>query len=156
MSKTGTYRIRKAVIADIVEVQKLINQYAKKEQMLPRSLNELYENIRDIFVCEKDRTIVGTCCLHILWEDLAEIRSLAVRKQAQKEGIGTKLVKSALLEAKQLGVKRVFVLTYTPEFFTRLGFKEIDKATLPQKIWGECLKCHKFPNCDEMALIKEL
>jgi len=156
LSKTGTYRIRKAVIADIVEVQKLINQYAKKEQMLPRSLNELYENIRDIFVCEKDRTIVGTCCLHILWEDLAEIRSLAVRKQAQKEGIGTKLVKSALLEAKQLGVKRVFVLTYTPEFFTRLGFKEIDKATLPQKIWGECLKCHKFPNCDEMALIKEL
>ncbi|RME69123.1 MAG: N-acetyltransferase [Nitrospirae bacterium] len=156
MSEPTDYRIRKATVRDVPEVQKLINQFAKKEEMLPRSLNELYEGLRDIFVCEKDGKIVGTCSLHIIWEDLAEVRSLAVKKESQREGVGTKLVKKALKEAKALGIKRVFVLTYTPEFFKRLGFKEIDKSTLPQKIWGECLKCHKFPECDEVALIKEI
>lgn len=156
MSESSGYRIRKATVRDIPEVQRLINHFARKEEMLPRSLNELYETIRDIFVCEKDGLIVGTCSLHILWEDLAEVRSLAVRKEARKEGIGTGLVRRALREAKALGVKQVFVLTYMPEFFKRLGFREIDKSTLPHKIWGECLKCHRFPNCDEVALIKEI
>ncbi len=152
----GKYRIRKATVKDIPEVQKLINLFARREQMLPRSLHELYESIRDIFVCDSEGKILGTCSLHIHWEDLAEIRSLAVRKEATNMGIGTRLVRRAMAEAKRLGVNRVFVLTYTPEFFIKLGFQEIDKSTLPQKIWGECLKCHKFPNCDEVALIREI
>ncbi len=155
MSPDRAYRIRKATVRDIPEVQRLINHFARKEEMLPRSLNELYETVRDIFVCEAGGKLLGTCCLHILWEDLAEVRSLAVRKEAQGRGIGTALVKRALREAKALGVKKVFVLTYIPEFFRRLNFREVDKSTLPQKIWGECLKCHRFPECDEVAMLRE-
>jgi amino-acid N-acetyltransferase len=146
-------KIRKALISDVKPIYKLINEYAKKGQMLPRSLNELYENIRDFFVAEENGEISGVCALHILWEDLAEIRSLIVKKEFQKKGIAIKLVKECLIEASQLGVKKVFVLTYIPNFFKKLGFKEIDKSKLPQKIWGDCVKCPKFPECDEVALI---
>jgi amino-acid N-acetyltransferase len=146
-------KIRKAKISDIKTIHKLINDFSKKGQMLPRSLNELYENIRDFFVAEEDRKILGVCALHILWEDLAEIRSLIVQKEYRKKGNGTLLVKKCLSEAKQFGVKKVFVLTYIPEFFKKVGFKEIEKSQLPQKIWGDCIRCPKFPECDEIALI---
>jgi amino-acid N-acetyltransferase len=148
-------KIRKAAISDIKRIHKLINEFAKKGKMLPRSLNELYENIRDFFVAEENNEIKGVCALHILWEDLAEIRSLAVKKDSQKKGIGSLLVKKCLSEAKKLGVKKVFVLTYIPEFFKKTGFKELDKSKLPQKIWGDCIRCPKFPECDEIALIYE-
>ncbi len=148
--------VRKARIADIRIVHRLINDFAKKGEMIPRSLNDLYENIRDIIVFEEDGEIRGVCALHILWEDLAEIRSLAVKKEAQRLGIGGSLVKTCLREAKNLGIERVFALTYHPDFFKRFGFVEIDKTRLPQKIWGECLRCPKFPECDETAVIKEL
>jgi len=121
--------------------------------MIPRSLNELYETVRDFIVCEVDGNVCGVCALHIMWEDLAEIRSLAVDKNFQKKGIGKNLVKQCLKEAKALGIKKIFALTYHPEFFKKLGFKDIDKASLPQKIWGDCLRCHKFPECDEHAVI---
>lgn len=146
-------KIRKAKIQDIKKIQKLINEFAKKGEMLPRSLNELYENIRDFFVAEEGNEIKGVCALHILWEDLAEVRSLVVKRDYQKKGIGSDLVKKCLSEAKSFGVKNVFVLTYIPDFFKRLGFTEIDKSKLPQKIWGDCIKCPKFPECDEVALI---
>ncbi|MGC9045715.1 MAG: N-acetyltransferase [Thermodesulfovibrio sp.] len=148
-------KIRKAAISDIKTIHKLINEFAKKGEMLPRSLNELYENIRDFFIAEENNEIKGVCALHILWEDLAEIRSLAVKKDSQKKGIGSLLVKKCLSEAKKLGVKKVFVLTYIPEFFKKTGFKELDKSKLPQKIWGDCIRCPKFPECDEIALIYE-
>jgi amino-acid N-acetyltransferase len=124
--------------------------------MIPRSINELYENIRDISVCEDKEAICGTSALHILWEDLAEVRSLAVKKEYQRKGIGRKLVKKSLAEAKALGIRRVFVLTYQSDFFRNLGFVDIDKADLPQKIWGDCIRCPKFPECDEHALIFDL
>jgi len=146
-------KIRKAKISDIKTVHKLINEFAKKGEMLPRSLNELYEKIRDFFIAEENGEIKGVCALHILWEDLAEIRSLVVKKEAQKQGVGTLLIKKCLNEAKQFGIKRVFVLTYIPDFFKKFGFKEIDKSKLPQKIWSDCIKCPKFPECDEVALI---
>lgn len=122
--------------------------------MLPRALNELYESIRDFFVYEIDGQIVGVCALRILWEDLAEVRSLAVLPEFQRSGIGRALVKRCLKEAVDLGIKRVFALTYRPDFFKKNGFVDIDKAKLPQKIWGDCLKCHKFPECDEHAVIR--
>ncbi len=155
----GAYRsprIRKAAIADVRVIHRLVNSFAKREEMLPRSLNEIFETLRDHVVCEDGGGIVGVCALHILWEDLAEIRSLAVKAEARKRGIGKRLVRSCLAEAKKLGLSRVFVLTYNPDFFRSLGFADIDKAELPQKIWGDCLRCHKFPECDESALIKEL
>lgn len=148
-------KIRKALVTDIKTIHKLVNEFARKGEMLPRSLTELYENLRDFYVAEEDNEIRGICALHILWEDLAEIRSLAVKKEYQKKGIGSLLVKRSLREAKKLGIKRVFVLTYLPDFFKKFGFKEIDKSKLPQKIWGDCIKCPKFPECDESALIFE-
>jgi amino-acid N-acetyltransferase len=137
-------------------MQKMINEFARKEQMIPRSVNELYENIRDFVVAEEKGRMQGVCALHVLWEDLAEVRSLAVRKEEQKKGIGSLMVKSCLKEARDLGVKRVFVLTYQPDFFKKLGFRDTDKASLPQKIWGDCIRCPKFPECDEHALIRDV
>ncbi|OGW26404.1 MAG: GNAT family N-acetyltransferase [Nitrospirae bacterium GWC2_42_7] len=153
---SNTLKIRKAKIADLKEVHKLVNEFARKGEMIPRSLNELYEKIRDFLVVEDKGKISGVCALHILWEDLAEIRSLAVRKEYQGKGIGQKLVKECMKEAKALGIKRVFALTYNTDFFSRLGFKEIDKSDLPQKIWSDCIRCPKFPECDEHAMILDL
>ena len=149
-------KIRKAKITDLKRVHKLINDFAKKEEMIPRSLNELYENVRDLIVSEYNGNICGVCALHIMWEDLAEIRSLAVDNEYQKMGIGKNLVKQCLKEAKALGLERVFALTYHPQFFKKLGFVDIDKSSLPQKIWGDCLRCPRFPECDEHAVIIEL
>lgn len=146
-------KTRKAVVSDIKEIQKLINEFARKEQMIPRGINELYENIRDFVVAEENGAIKGVCALHVLWEDLAEVRSLAVRKECQMLGIGKLMIKRCLKEAKALGIKRVFALTYQPLFFKKLGFTDTDKASLPQKIWGDCVRCPKFPECDEQALI---
>ena len=148
--------IRKAKITDAKAIHRLVNEFAKKGEMIPRSLNDLYENIRDIFVYEQKGEIKGVCALHILWEDLAEVRSLSVRLDAQGIGIGKKLVTVCIKEAKTLGIKRIFALTYHPEFFGKIGFSVIDKSKLPQKIWGECLRCPKFPECDESAVIMNL
>ena len=149
-------RIRKANIADVKAIHRLVNEFAKKGQMIPRALNDLYENLRDLSVCEDRGEIQGVCALHVLWEDLAEVRSLAVRQDAQKSGLGRRLVTTCLKEASKLGITKVFALTYQADFFKKLGFREVDKAKLPQKIWGECLRCPKFPECDETAVILHL
>ena len=146
-------KIRRAAIADVKDIQKLVNEFARKEEMIPRSINELYENVRDFVVCVENGAIHGVCALHILWEDLAEIRSLAVKKESQRMGIGRKMVRRCIAEAKSLGISRVFALTYQPLFFQKMGFVEIDKSSLPQKIWCDCIRCPKFPECDEHALI---
>ncbi|MFP4176231.1 MAG: N-acetyltransferase [Planctomycetota bacterium] len=148
--------IRKAKISDVSEVVSLINIFADEGKMLPRPLSEIYEQLRDFYVCEENGELVGCAALHIAWEDLAEIRSLAVRRDDQGRGLGKELVQHCLEEARHLEVKRIFALTYTPEFFEKLGFTEHPKEELPHKIWTDCLKCPKFPNCDEVAVILEL
>ena len=148
--------IRKAKLKDMKEVQQLIKQYSTRGEILPRSLVELYDHLRDFYVFIENRKIVGICALHICWEDLAEIRSLAVEEGARQKGIGAKLVRACLQESRALGVKRVFALTYRPDFFEKLNFKKVDKSVLPHKIWTDCLKCVKFPDCDEEALVKDL
>ncbi len=149
--------IRKARMGDVKAIQKLIAEYARKGDMLPRSLSEIYENLRDYFVClGNGGEVVGSAAIHIMWEDLAEVRSLAVRDSHKNKGVGTKLVEACLSEAIVLGITRVFALTYKPEFFERLGFVQVDKSALPQKIWTDCLKCSKFPDCDEVALVSDL
>jgi amino-acid N-acetyltransferase len=148
--------IRKARVQDVKTIQKLIAEYARKGDMLPRSLSEIYENLRDYFVFIGDgNRVVGSAAIHIMWEDLAEVRSLAVREEWMGKGVGTKLVEACLSEALVLGITRVFALTYKPDFFERLGFKRVDKSELPQKIWTDCLKCSKFPDCDEIALLAD-
>lgn len=148
--------IRKGSIKDVKKIQKLINVYANKDEMLPRSLNELYENIRDFFVFEQNGNIVGCCALHVCWQDLGEIKCLAVAKSRQRKGIGRRLLTACLEDAKKLNLKKVFALTYKPLYFKKFGFEEIDKAHLPHKIWTECIKCVKFPDCNEVALAMEL
>ena len=148
--------IRKAQIRDIKEIQKLINSFAKKDLMLPRSLNELYESMRDFWVAEENNKVVGCCALHISWDDLAEIKSLAVAKNRQGKGIARELVLACLDEAKKLGAKRIFALTYKPDYFKKFGFKRIKNADLPHKIWAECINCCKFPDCQEIAMVKQL
>ncbi|HID66057.1 MAG TPA: N-acetyltransferase [Aquificaceae bacterium] len=148
--------LRKATVKDAKKIYELLNDYAKKGLLLPRSLNSIYENIRDFWVYEVDGQIVGCVALHVMWEDLAEIRSLAVKDEFRGGGIGTELVKKAIEEAWELGVNRVFSLTYVKDFFKKFGFIEIDKSILPHKVWGECVNCVKFPNCDEEAVLLEL
>lgn len=148
--------IRKARIEDIKQIQSLINFFAKQDLMLQRSLNELYENLRDFWVEDENGKIVGCCALHISWDDLAEIKSLAVTRKKQREGIGKKLVFACLDEAKDLGAKSIFVLTYKPEYFRKFGFKRIKHSDLPHKIWAECINCYKFPNCQEIAMVKKI
>lgn len=148
--------LRKAQIADVKEIQKLLMVYASKGEMLSRSLSELYESLRDFYIYEDSGEILGTTALHIVWEDLAEVRSVAVAEHAGRTGIGSQLVKACIGEARQLGLKRIFCLTYKPEFFAKHGFRLVDKSELPHKVWGDCIKCVKFPDCDENAMILDL
>lgn len=149
--------LRKAQIKDVKEIQKLLTVYASKGDMLSRSLSELYEALRDFYVeVGDDGRLLGTAALHIVWEDLAEVRSVAVAEDAGRKGIGSTLVTACIDEARQLGLKRIFCLTYKPEFFGKLGFVLVDKSTLPHKVWGDCIKCPKFPDCDENAMILDL
>ena len=151
--------IRKAVIRDVPDIHKILNHYAEKDLLLPRSLSALYDHLRDYFVLADKKPghpIKGVCGLGICWEDLAEIRSLAVTADQQGKGSGTRLVEMCLKEAENLGLKKVFVLTYVPDFFKRLGFREVNKSVLPHKIWADCLNCPKFPDCDETAMMIDL
>jgi len=144
--------IRKARMADAKPIHKLLLNYAQQGLMLSRSLADIYEGIRDFYVFEVDGEVVGTVCLHICWSDLAEVRSLAVDGRQEGRGVGRRLVEACLSEACGLGIPRVFALTYKPGFFSKLGFREIEKSELPQKIWSDCIKCPKFPECDEIAM----
>ena len=149
--------LRKAQINDVKDIQKLLTTYASKGDMLSRSLSELYEALRDFYVEVDDAgRILGAAALHIVWEDLAEVRSVAVAEDAGRKGIGSTLVTACINEARELGLKRIFCLTYKPEFFGKLGFILVDKSTLPHKVWGDCIKCPKFPDCDENAMILDL
>lgn len=147
---------RKAQISDVKEIQKLLTAYAAKGDMLSRSLSELYESLRDFYVDVEDGRLLGTAALHILWEDLAEVRSVAVAEDAGRKGIGSSLVQACIAEARELGLKRVFCLTYKPDFFGKHGFRLVDKSELPHKVWSDCIKCVKFPDCDENAMILDL
>lgn len=148
--------IRSAKVGDAPDLQKLINHYAKKEEMLPLSLHEIYDALRDFSVYEEQGRILGVCALHICWQDLAEIRSLAVDEGHIRQGIGAQLLKYKLGEAKKLGISRIFALTYNVDFFSHHGFKVIEKSQLPHKIWADCIKCVKFPDCTETAMAYKL
>lgn len=148
--------IRKAQIADVKDIQKLLMTFASRGDMLSRSLSELYESLRDFYVEEEGGVLLGAAALHIVWEDLAEVRSVAVSEDAGRKGIGGRLVESCIAEAREIGLKRIFCLTYKPEFFAKHGFRLVDKAELPHKVWGDCIKCPKFPDCDENAMILDL
>jgi len=148
--------VEKARISDVSQMHKLINYFADKDEMLARPLSEIYENIRDYFVIRQDGRMIACAALHVCWSDLAEIKSVAVAEDSQEQGVGAQLVEACVKEAKDLGILTVFCLTYQPAFFEKFGFSQVDKMELPRKVWTECYRCPKFPNCDEVALIRQL
>jgi len=143
---------RKAKLEDAESIYVLVNEYANKGLMLNRARSQIYENIRDFVVAENKGEIVGAGALHVMWEDLAEVRTLAVHADYKRQGVGKKIVMLLLQEGKELGVKKAFTLTYQPEFFMSCGFNEVDKNEMPQKVWTDCINCPKFPNCDEICM----
>jgi len=149
--------IRKAHITDIKAIHQLLKTYGDKGELLPRPISQLYDHVRDfsVFTDESNR-VIGCCGLQFCWEDLAEIRSLAVMPENIRNGIGSGLIKEALAEAKLFTIKRIFTLTYQPVFFKKFGFRQIDRSELPLKIWADCIVCVKFPDCDETAMMKEI
>ena len=151
--------LRKARIGDVKTIHRMINHSSGKGEMLPRSLMDIYGSLRDffIYVDETQQAIAGICAMNIIWENLAEVRSLRVEEEYRKKGIGKKLVEACISEAITLQLFRIFTLTIKPEFFKRLGFRQVDMSTLSEKIWSDCFRCSKYPDyCDEVAMIIEL
>lgn len=148
--------IRKARITDVEDIHALITYYANKGLMLARPRSLLYEGIREFTVAEEKGRLIGAGSLHIIWEDLAEIRALAVDPEMTKKGIGRILVHAFLGEARELHIPRVFTLTYQRGFFIKCGFRLVPKEEMPQKVWKECINCPHFPNCDEESLVIDL
>jgi len=148
--------IDRARLDDVEAMKSLLDQYAKSGDLMARPRIALYEHIRDFFVARVDNKVVGLCALHVCWSDLGEVRSLAVEKEFQGRKIGRQLVEKCIEDGLSLGLSRLFTLTYKPGFFESLKFTVVDKATLPHKVWQECVNCVKFPDCDEIALIRDL
>jgi len=151
--------LRKARIGDVKTIHKMINVSASKEEILPRSLMDIYGSLRDFFVYydEDERIITGICAMNIIWENLAEVRSLYVDEAFRRRGIGRILVEACISEAITLELFRIFTLTYKREFFQRVGFHAVDRSSLSEKIWTDCFRCPKYPDyCDEVAMIIEL
>lgn len=151
--------VRKAKLSDVGAIHKLINQYAERQLMLPKTHLQLYENLRDYSVAVKDAdagALVACGALHIYWQNLAEIRAVAVVSDIVAKGVGTILVEGLIHEAKDLGLEQVFVFTYVPGFFSRFGFIQVEHRSMPLKVYNECFHCPKFNTCDEVAMVLHL
>jgi len=148
--------IRKATIQDVEAIHRLISKAAEIAPVIPRSRAALYETLRDFYVYDAGDGVRGCCALHLVWLDLAEIKSLAVDPSLQKGGIGSALVRACLEEAREFRIPRIFALTAAVAFFEKLGFHTLDKRELPHKVWGDCVNCPKFPDCDEVAVQIEM
>jgi amino-acid N-acetyltransferase len=152
-------KIRKARIADALMIHRLVNLYAGRQQMLPRTMLSIYENIRDFQVAvadDDDTRVIGCSALHFTWGDMAEIRSLAVDEEAAGRGIGRALVEANIAEAREQGLLQVYAFTYVTHFFDRLGFRVVAHESMPRKVWMDCINCPKFNCCDETAMVLEL
>ncbi len=149
-------KIRTAKISDVNAIYALINHYAERDRMLFRSMADIYENLQTFFIADASGAVAGCCALQVIWSDLGEIKSLAVKKENAGQGIGTMLINSALKYAKEIGLQKVFALTMEKDFFKKFGFKVVEKDSLPMKVWSDCAKCPKQDNCDEIAVIKRL
>jgi amino-acid N-acetyltransferase len=149
-------KIRPGKVKDVKAIHALVNHFAQKREMLARPLSEIYENIQEYVVAEEKGKIVGCCALHVAWEDLSEVKALAVDEKFHKKGLGARLVSACHKISKRLGVNRVFCLTFVPAFFVKMGYKKIKREELPHKIWGECVRCPFFPDCGEVPLARNI
>lgn len=148
--------IRKAKISDVPSIRELVNYYAELDRMLFRSMADIYENLQTFIVADVDGKVIGCCSLEVVWSDLAEIKSLAIDKNYQNQGIGKKIVAKAVQNAFEIGVLKVFALTLEPQFFVKAGFEIVEKEALPMKVWSDCARCSKQQNCDETAVVKSV
>lgn len=148
--------VEPATMNDADEICQLVNHYAEREVMLHRSLESVYENLRDFLVCRRDGQFAGCIALAVSGRQLGEIRSLAVAPAVLGQGVGAELVRAAIEDGRELGMNRVFALTYVPEFFARFGFRVVDRETLPNKVWRDCIHCPRADNCQEVAVVLEL
>jgi amino-acid N-acetyltransferase len=156
-SNTPGVRVEKATVADAPHIHQVVTYFADRDEMLHRPLNEIYENLRDFYVArDAEGQFLGCVALHLLWADLAEVKSLAVREDRQLKGVGAALVRACLEEARRIGLPRVFALTYKPGFFHKMGFELANVMNFPRKVWNECYRCPKFPSCNEIAVAIEL
>lgn len=155
MSVAKTLTIRQATMNDVDQMLEIINQYAQQGLMLPRTKLSVCEHLQSFIVAYDGQSVIGVAGLHILWEDLAEIRSLAIADSAKGMGVGKRLVLYLVEECKRLGINRALALTYQKDFFEKCGFRVVAKETLPQKVWKDCINCSKLPVCDEIAMILE-
>jgi amino-acid N-acetyltransferase len=149
-------QIRPAAIVDVPEIHHLLETYASKGNLLPRTMSELYRHLRDFFVIEIDGRVAAIGALEIFTEDLGEVRSLVVAEEYERRGLGRLMVQRIVAEARRIGLRRLMALTYVPTFFHKLNFKTVPMETLPEKVWGVCIKCYKYNNCDETAVLLEL
>ena len=156
VSNPASVRVDRATVHDAEEIAARINFWAARGDMLPRTIGETYENLRDFFVVRDEEGVVACVALHITWFDLAELKSLAVREDRQSGGYGSAIVRACEAEGRTLGLKQLFALTYRPGFFERLGWVQADVMTLPRKVWNECYRCPKFPTCNEIAVVLDL
>lgn len=152
----GKVVLRRPRVSDVPAMAAIINGYAVQGQMLPKSQHKLYMFLRDFVVVMAGDQVVGCGALHLVWEDLAEVRSLAVAPAWRGRGLGRMMIQQLLQDAREVGMSRVFALTYHKDLFAHLGFHEVPRESLPHKIWGDCLDCPKFTNCDETALMLDL
>jgi amino-acid N-acetyltransferase len=148
--------VRPAAIGDVPYVHHLLEIYAAQGNLLPRTMSELYRHLRDFFVVEVNGRVAGCGALEIFTESLGEVRSLVVDDAWKGQGFGRMLVQRIIEEARAIGLKRLMALTYVAPFFHKLGFKTVPMDTLPEKVWGICVKCYKYNNCDETAVLLEL
>jgi len=151
-SKEPLIITRPAIISDVGPILEILQPYINQQILLPVSVYQLFEQIRDFVVAEREGDLVGCGSLLIVWHDLAEIRSLAVRKGFTGGGVGKSIVDDLVAEAKKLGLARIFALTYETKFFGQQGFGLVDRETLPHKVWKDCTHCARFDKCDEIAM----
>jgi amino-acid N-acetyltransferase len=149
--------IRKAQIQEVPEIRRFLTEFTLEGGILPRTLADLYAQLRDYFVYREDRgPIIGVAALHVCWAGLGEIRSVAVAPEYRGRGLGARLVKTCLEEAKVLGLSEIFLLTLAPDFFKNFGFRVVSREDLLPIVWADCVNCVKFPDCDEIPMLLDL
>jgi amino-acid N-acetyltransferase len=148
--------VRKATVTDVPVLHTLIRQEAREHRLLARSLADLYDSLRDFWVCEIEGRVVGCAALHVVWDELGEVRSLVIEPTSRGKGLSHQLMDACRSEASELGLHRLFALTYIPDFFRRFGYLDVPKSELPHKVWADCIHCPDFPDCGEEALLLQL
>ena len=155
-AKQPKFVVREATLDDVGGIYRLLRHYSEQGVLLPRAESDIYHSIREFLVIEQESEIIACAALQIFTRQLGEVRSLAIAPNYAGQGLGSKMVNAIEQDAIKLGLTKLMALTYEVRFFNRAGYNVVDMAVLPEKVWGACINCHKFRNCDEIAVLKQL